>query len=864
MAEGLEPLHVDGRYLKNSRGDIVTLHGYMAVLDPGFQAEEYTWEGFDVATCLKNKKAAIDRLLASDWKIDYVRFGLDAYWFSDDIINQSRTVDFGRFVKYFEELFLPLIEYYHEKGIYTLLWLQQGTPVTIEVGDKNQELNLLMWNYICSHPRIRNNPGVMFELANEPIKFNCRQEESYDGYWGFVNNVSSAFREVRDYWQPIVDKIRSHCDNIIYIPGMLYESDHAGFADYPIRGDNIGYAVHWYPGWWGNMRKDWEDHVFPIAYKAPIIITENAWAPTNNYLGGNAETSTSKFGKPLKSIVDELGNVSWNCYEPEEDYYYLVNSSSSSDKAVIANDPEACFKAMYQWWDEYEKTKVMPTSQLKAKSVSFDNFPTAFTPGQKSIAKIKAEFTNGMTWDVSGDAEYNIADESVLSIKQGVIWALKEGTTNVTVKYTDGTGQTYSREFEVTNTLFPLTKEEFILDQWAIDAKGSFDEDTGTFSSEGCGAGGWNYVGLDLSFYKYLIVQLNHEQHCWATVHIVDDIDESDENQAWNDEIGDSGFPFNDATELVINLQALHKRNGNPLDLSHICHLDIWMNGEWGSVSIKRVFLSNDGVTPADYQIPTRIYADNKVIYQGDNVPDLTFSTSGPAINGVPKLSTTASNSSSVGTYPITIDRGTVKNQETTFINGYLFVMERPSFDIQGDVTYLYLVNPSFDHDLSGWTNTNGTARWKENTWEVLNNYCEFEWTGGPIANQEVVQFPTLPAGNYRLSVDCASDANSKGVYLIAGSNTKELPGTGGINSFSLDFSLTEESPIKIGFKIENTTATWVNLDNFKLEMISSTDINNIKAVDSHHAVIYNLAGQRLSKPLKGINIINGRKVVVK
>ena len=59
MAEGLEPLHVDGRYLKNSRGDIVTLHGYMAVLDPWFQAEEYTWEGFDVATCLKNKKAAI-------------------------------------------------------------------------------------------------------------------------------------------------------------------------------------------------------------------------------------------------------------------------------------------------------------------------------------------------------------------------------------------------------------------------------------------------------------------------------------------------------------------------------------------------------------------------------------------------------------------------------------------------------------------------------------------------------------------------------------------------------------------------------------------------------------------------------------
>ena len=185
-------------------------------------------------------------------------------------------------------------------------------------------------------------------------------------------------------------------------------------------------------------------------------------------------------------------------------------------------------------------------------------------------------------------------------------------------------------------------------------------------------------------------------------------------------------------------------------------------------------------------------------------------------------------------------------------------------YEGNSDAKDQYLVNPSFDHDLSGWTNTNGTARWKENTWEVLSNYCEFEWTGGPIANQEVVQFPTLPTGNYRLSFDCASDTNSKGLYLVAGSNTKELLGADGINSFSLDFSVAEESKIKIGFKVENTTATWVNFDNFKLEKISSTAIYSIKADDSHHAIIYNLAGQRLSKPQKGINIIDGKKVVVK
>lgn len=678
QAHNLEPLHVDGRYLKNSKGDIVTLHGYMAVLDPGFQAEEYKWDGYDVAACLKNKKAATDRLLASGWKMDYVRFGLDAYWFSDDYNDQVGSFNLNRFKKYFEELFLPLIEYYHEKGIYTLLWPQQGTTELIELGDKTQEQLLLMWDYVSSHPRIRNNPGVMFELENEPLGIKCHQGDSYDPYWGFVFNNTSAFREFRDYWQPIVDKIRSHCDNIIYIPGLQLESDHAGFSNYPIEGENIGYAVHWYPGWWGNMRKDWEDHVFPIAYKAPIIITENAWAPYSNYLYGNSETSTSNFGKPLKDIVDELGNVSWNCYEPEEDYYYLVNSLSSSEKAIIANDPEACFKAMYQWWDDYSKTKVMPTSQLKAKNVAFENFPTVLAPGQKALANIKAEFTNGMTWDVSGDAEYTIADESVLRIMNGVIWALKEGTTTITAKYTDGTGQAFSHEFKVTNTLFPLTKEGFVLDWFSLDAGGSFDEATGTFSSGGPGSGGWDFEGgMDFSSYKYLVVQLNQEQHCWTTVHIFDNANLSDENSAWNDDTKDVGFNFNDKTELVIDLQSLHKQNGEPLDLSHIYRVDIWINGAEGSVSIKRVFLSNDGITAA-YQEPTRVYADHKAIYYGDDVPTLTYTVSGPRINGTPTLSTTANSASSVGTYPITIGRGSVTNGQASFIDGELTIFKAP------------------------------------------------------------------------------------------------------------------------------------------------------------------------------------------
>ena len=37
------------------------------------------------------------------------------------------------------------------------------------------------------------------------------------------------------------------------------------------------------------------------------------------------------------------------------------------------------------------------------------------------------------------------------------------------------------------------------------------------------------------------------------------------ENEAWNDEKGDVGFDINDATELIIDLHSLHKKNGENL-----------------------------------------------------------------------------------------------------------------------------------------------------------------------------------------------------------------------------------------------------------------------------------------------------------
>lgn len=144
-AHDLEPLHVDGRYLKNPNGDIVTLHGYMTSLSSHFQAVDFEYDDYDFEGALMNKKAAIDSVLATGWKMDYVRFIFPDYYCFDKG-DGYKGFDLGIFKKYLDEFCLPLIDYYHEKGIYTILLPPTSTPVLIENGDEFQNFLLILWD----------------------------------------------------------------------------------------------------------------------------------------------------------------------------------------------------------------------------------------------------------------------------------------------------------------------------------------------------------------------------------------------------------------------------------------------------------------------------------------------------------------------------------------------------------------------------------------------------------------------------------------------------------------------------------------------------------------------------------------------
>ena len=75
---------------------------------------------------------------------------------------------------------------------------------------------------------------------------------------------------------------------------------------------------------------------------------------------------------------------------------------------------------------------------------------------------------------------------------------------------------------------------------------------------------------------------------------------------------------------------------------------------------------------------PITITANDLTMAYGDEVPTLTFKTEGGTLNGTPVLTTTATKTSPVGTYPITVAQGSVTNSKVTYVSGTLTITKAP------------------------------------------------------------------------------------------------------------------------------------------------------------------------------------------
>ena len=206
-------------------------------------------------------------------------------------------------------------------------------------------------------------------------------------------------------------------------------------------------------------------------------------------------------------------------------------------------------------------------------------------------------------------------------------------------------------------------------------------------------------------------------------------------------------------------------------------------------------------ITKEKYVEPVTITADNKTMNYGDDVPSLTYKSSSATLEGIPKLSTTATSSSPVGTYPIKVEQGTVSNGNVIYVDGTLTI-EKAALTVgvqdvtitEGDAI------PSFTLTYSGFRNGDTESN---------------AFTTKPTAKTTATSSST--AGTYSITV---SGGSAKNYALTYKQGTLTIEPAAGIESVYAD--------------------------------------------GQGNVVIYNVNGQKLLKPQKGINIIGGKKVVLK
>ena len=72
------------------------------------------------------------------------------------------------------------------------------------------------------------------------------------------------------------------------------------------------------------------------------------------------------------------------------------------------------------------------------------------------------------------------------------------------------------------------------------------------------------------------------------------------------------------------------------------------------------------------------ITAKSYTIEYGDNIPAFEYTSEGATLEGTPSITCEATKTSPVGTYPIVITKGTVKNFNDTYVNGTLTIKKAP------------------------------------------------------------------------------------------------------------------------------------------------------------------------------------------
>ena len=381
QSEPLPPLHVSGNRLCDSKGNHITLHGVMDTPSPYFNRHRWGYVCND--TTARAAIAYYDKIFAAlnnprkGTFCDIFRLHLEPAWTNDPAKQsdgrEKGEADISRFSdqrlsKYLDTLYMPIAEKALRHGLYVVVRPPGVCPHTLQVGDAYQQYLKEVWHIVSSNTFVKAHSGVIsLELANEPVRV-CNSEGK---------DSESA---LRDYFQPVVDVIRSNgFKGVLWIPGSGYQSHYENYATYPIADSNFGYAVHVYPGWYGASDEHCSHEAFianfekqvPVVRTHPILVSEIDWSPPrpgkgklNEFgqwipenLGSWGTATTSRWGNAWKAVMDHFGNISMTLTSTDDFLDIDTYLKTGNIKPGLEGHDEACGKACFKWYKDYAKKK---------------------------------------------------------------------------------------------------------------------------------------------------------------------------------------------------------------------------------------------------------------------------------------------------------------------------------------------------------------------------------------------------------------------------------------------------------------------------------------------------------------------------
>ena len=438
----LSPLHVDGKWLVDENGKHVVLHGVMDTPNMYFNGWRWgmPWAGTNydangATKCLDYFEKIFAGLEQAN--CDVFRLHLDPAWTNDpsdsytyagaanqpdEATSEADIKKFNpeRLSTFLSSLYIPLMQKAMNHGLYVVVRPPGVCPPNLKVGDYYQKYLLTVWDIVSKDATIQQYAGqISLELANEPV--NVKDKNGYD-------NATA----LHDYFQPVVDKIRSNgFTGIIWIPGSGWQSNYRSYASNPITDDNFGYAVHDYDGWYGLEDKKWsasdvpqrtQDKInqfhdaVPVLDTNPIIVTEIDWSPKKSDVAGHenehgeqvegnlgtwATGRTSVWGTITKGVYDHFGNISMTLSGTGclIDIDELINNGRVT--AAFGGEPEACGQACMEWYAEYKNLPTIEGFGEEITSMDYITSGNRFVIGDGSNVLYFESTQNAMTGNVT-------------------------------------------------------------------------------------------------------------------------------------------------------------------------------------------------------------------------------------------------------------------------------------------------------------------------------------------------------------------------------------------------------------------------------------------------------------------------------